>query len=61
MTPTAKYVKDRVILNNGVHNEIENKNNDPSIKIKTKFIDEMPLVTIRCKPFEILSLFFWFS
>ena len=57
--PTIKFVKDQTIYTNGslhqngfVGDESENKNNDPSVKIKTKFIDEIPLVTIRCKCFK---------
>ena len=57
-TPTIKFVKDRLFTNGSLHqngfvgDEGENKNNDLSVKIKTKFIDEIPLVTIRCKCFK---------
>jgi hypothetical protein len=61
-TPSIKFVKDRLYTNGSLHqngfvgDDVENKNNDPSVKIKTKFIDEIPLVTIRCKYLIIFYL-----
>ena len=52
----VKFVNNQVILNGD--NLAENKNNDPSIKISTKLIDEMPLITIRRSRRAICLLIF---